>query len=137
MMEWIIWILALLFGGWFTTDAANVPATPESYSPPVIEGESAAMPIAIETVETRVMESFPAQISLTVRGYIDGCDFPIDIAQSRNGNTVTVSITRSVPPNVACPMIARLYETTIILDGGFEPGVYTIDVNGVIVTVEI
>ncbi len=92
----------------------------------------------IETVEVVVMESFPMQVALNVSGYIpDGCAAPTQILQSRDGNMVMVRVFRTLPPDVMCAAIAAMYSDTIHLEGGFEPGHYTFDVNGVIVEVDL
>ena len=92
----------------------------------------------IETVEVVVMESFPMQVALNVTGYIpDGCTAPTEILQSRDGNMVMVRVFRTLPPEVMCAAIAAMYSDTIPLEGGFEPGHYTFDVNGVIVEVDL
>ena len=92
----------------------------------------------IETVDALIMESFPAQISLHVTGYQpDGCTFPVQVEQTRDGNTVTVKIYRILPPDIMCTMQLVPYDENIKLDGGFESGEYTIDVNGMVVSVKI
>jgi hypothetical protein len=84
------------------------------------------------------MESNPPQISLNVRGYQpDGCTFPVVVAQTREGSTVRVSIYREMPTDIMCTMMLQPYNDTIVLDGTFEAGSYTIDVNGFVVTVTI
>lgn len=92
----------------------------------------------IERVEALIMESNPPQISLNVSGYQpDGCSFPVVVQQTREGSTVRVSIYREMPIDIVCAMILQPYRDTIVLDGTFEPGSYTIDVNGFVITVTI
>jgi len=93
-------------------------------------GGGVRSPIVIESVDAVVMESFPMQVSLTVTGYQqDGCQFPVNVEQRREGNRVYVDIYREVEPDVMCPMVIISYEANIRLDGGFEPGSYEIRVN--------
>ncbi len=81
-------------------------------------------------VQAVMLESFPVQVHLQVRGeHPDGCDLPVIVEQERDGNTITVRVYREVPAAVMCPMILRPYEDTIVLEGGFEPGTYTLHVN--------
>ncbi len=81
-------------------------------------------------VEVTIMESQPIRISLEVEGeHPDGCDYPVIVGQARQGNTVDIEVYREVPADVICPMILQPYRGTISLDGGFEPGDYTINVN--------
>ena len=81
-------------------------------------------------VDIRVMESYPMQISLDVQGeHPDGCDLPVRVRQSRAGSTARVEVYREVPADMICPMILRPYRENIMLEGGFESGSYTIEVN--------
>jgi hypothetical protein len=105
------------------------------------QGEGRIAPFRVDTViesaEVLVMESFPPQLMLNVKGYQpDGCQFPVIVEQSQEGNTIYVSIYREVPANVRCTMNIVPYEDSINL-GSFEPGQYTIDVNGTLVDVQL
>ena len=92
----------------------------------------------VEKVDALIMESYPAQISLHVTGYQpDGCTFPVQVEQTREGNMVSVKIYRILPPDIMCTMQLVPYDENIKLDGSFESGEYTIDVNGMVVTVNI
>lgn len=78
-------------------------------------------------VDVQVKET---QISLDVAGeHPDGCDYPVIVNQTRRGNTVDVEVYREVPADVVCPMILQPYSDTINLDGDYEAGNYTINVN--------
>ena len=116
----------------FTVEGKSITYIPES--------EESMMRVfhRIDSVDALLMESFPVQIMLQVKGYqTDGCDVPVQTQQSREGNVVTVQIFRELPPDAVCTMIIKDYEANIKLDGGFEPGTYRIDVNGTVITVEI
>ncbi len=92
----------------------------------------------IEKIETSVSASVPATVTLQVSGYQpDGCKFPVQVQQTRTGNQVTVKIYRIVPVDVMCTMDLNPYNDTITLDGAFESGDYTIDVNGTVVQVKV
>ena len=70
------------------------------------------------------------QLQLEITGYQpDGCDFPVNVQQRVNNNAVTLHIFRNVPPDVLCPMALVPYEETIMVDGSFEGGTVTIEVN--------
>lgn len=78
------------------------------------------------------------RISLDVEGeHPDGCEYPVIVDQSRRGNTVDIEVYRQVPADVICPMILKPYHDMISLDGEFEPGDYTINVNSHSQAVEI
>jgi hypothetical protein len=92
----------------------------------------------VEKVETAVSATVPATITLQISGYHpDGCKFPVQVEQTREGNTVTVKIYRIVPVDVMCTMELNPYNETITLDGTFESGDYTLDVNGTVVQVKV
>ena len=81
-------------------------------------------------VDMTLSESKPPKVSLDVEGeHPDGCEYPVIVSQSREGNIVNVEVYREVPVDVFCPMILKPYRGTITLDGSFEPGEYTINVN--------
>lgn len=81
-------------------------------------------------VDVTRSESQPTRVSLDVEGeHPDGCEYPVIVSQSRRGSIVNVEVYREVPVDVFCPMILKPYRGTINLDGKFEPGEYTINVN--------
>lgn len=84
----------------------------------------------ISRVDVNLSGSQPAQISLDVEGeHPDGCELPVIVRQMRKGNIVDIEVYREVPVDVFCPMILKPYRDSIILDGSFAPGEYTIKVN--------
>jgi hypothetical protein len=124
-MDIIIRIIALFF--LLLSGAGTEQSAPP---PPPSSEETFRSPTTIESVDALIMESFPAQISLKISGYQpDGCDFPVQVTQRREGSTITVEIFRDVPLAVMCPAMLITYDDTLKLDGTFEPGTYTILVN--------
>ncbi len=78
------------------------------------------------------------QISLAVAGeHPDGCDFPVIVDQSRDGNRVNVQVYREIPADVFCPMILQPYQGNIQIEGAFAAGDYTIQVNSHSQTINI
>lgn len=81
-------------------------------------------------VDVNVTESQPLRIKLEVEGeHPDGCEYPVIVEQSRRDNIVDIEVYREVPADVICPMILKPYSDTISLDGAFDSGEYTINVN--------
>lgn len=120
-MDTLFRLLIILFLSYFNVQGTGSRPEPEATFRSLTQ---------ITDVQAIILESFPAQINLTVTGYQpDGCDFPVQVEQRRDGNTVTLDIYRDVPPDVMCPMILLPYTATLHLDGGFESGTYTIRVN--------
>ena len=80
----------------------------------------------------------PDGIRLAIEGeHPDGCDYPVQVDQSRDGNSVKVEIYREVPADVFCPMILKPYQGTVRLAGNFAAGEYNIQVNSHSQTVNI
>ena len=78
------------------------------------------------------------QLSLAVEGeHPDGCDYPVLVDQSRDGNHVQVEVYREVPADVFCPMILQPYQGTVEIAGNFAAGEYTVQVNSHSQTVKI
>jgi hypothetical protein len=101
----------------------------------VVEGTP--VDVVIESAEVLILESFPPQLSLQIVGYHpDSCEFPVIVEQTVEENTITVHIYRELPPNVRCASAIVPYEENLNL-GSFDPGTYTIDVNGTILEVEL
>ena len=131
-------LIFLGFMGFFGRGGGN------DVNPPLDGNASGAQPsgsevlTVVEKVDALIMESYPAQISLHVTGYQpDGCIYPVQVEQTRDGNTVSVKIYRILPPDIMCTMQLVPYDENIKLDGSFESGDYTIDVNGTVVNVKI
>jgi hypothetical protein len=114
-------------------------------NPPLDGGASGVQPsgsqvlTVIEKVEPLVEEvSNTYQLTLHVTGYQpDGCTFPVQVEQTRDGNTITVKIYRVLPPDIFCTMQLVIYDENIPLDGSFGSGDYTFDVNGTILNVSL
>src|SRR5262245_12197581 len=87
-------------------------------------GASAAPPSGsevltiIEKIEPLVEEvSNTYQVTLHVTGYQpDGCTYPVQVEQTRDGNTVTIKIYRVLPPDILCTMQVVPYDENIPLE---------------------
>lgn len=127
----IMRLLALLF--------MALSGSGDSAGSPGETGDTIRQYHTIDNVEVRVLESFPMQLQLHVTGSKPtGCEGLTDhVEQTRDGSTVTVEIFQKITPAMVCPMILLPYEATIMLEGTFEPGTYTINVNDFTTTVEL
>jgi hypothetical protein len=89
----------------------------------------------IQKVDTQVLESFPVQVNVNIKGYLsNGCQQidQINITPTNNVFIVTVTTTPPPPPEIDCTMALIPFEKTIALDvNGLKAGVYTVDVNGI------
>jgi hypothetical protein len=90
------------------------------------------MDLPVDAVETAVMESFPPQLALTVRGTTDGCDFPVQLVFEpllEGYAIITARVARVAPLAIACP--AMVVEFTA--NGSLPvptPDEYILIVNG-------
>ena len=92
----------------------------------------------IESVDVIVLESFPMQLQVSVTGaQPDGCDLPVQVEQTVEDDVVTVQIYRDVPLDVMCPAVLVPYEDTIDIDGSFEGGTITININDFTTSVDL
>ncbi len=112
--------------------ARPTPAPPQfepTPAPPLSRDAQRSYPI-ITDVQVKVLESYPAQVMLHVTGqFRDGCELPVTVEQQRSGDVVSITIWRTQPVNVVCPMVLQPFEHTIKLDSSFEFGTYTVIVN--------
>ncbi|MCU0522351.1 MAG: hypothetical protein MUF84_16855, partial [Anaerolineae bacterium] len=93
----------------------------------VVEGSA-----VVDSVDALVMESFPVQVSVAVKGNLpDGCTELGEMVVTRDGSTFMVSILTTRPEDAVCTQALVPYEVTIPLDVlGLAAGTYTVDVNG-------
>jgi hypothetical protein len=117
-------------------EATLQPPTDEPLRTPE-SGETVKVPHVITSVEMRTSDL--TQLQLLVTGYqTDGCEFPVNVEQRREGNEIFVEIYRDVPIAAACIQIIVDYSATISLEGEFNSGEsYTIHVNDFTVTVTL
>ena len=88
--------------------------------------------LAVESVQVRIMESFPVQVSAQVKGHLrDGCESLAGTTQSRNGNTVSVTIATERETDRVCTQALVPVEENVRLDGAFPSGTYVVRVNGI------
>jgi len=88
--------------------------------------------LTVESVEVRILESFPVQVSASVSGYLrDGCETLGATTQSRSGNTITVTIaTDRDTSDRACIQVISRVQQDVRLEGAFPSGTYVLRVNG-------
>ncbi len=96
------------------------------------------VPHVIEAIEYRVLESNPMQVHVEVSGYqSDGCNLPVQVMQQRIGNLIKIEIFRDMSPDMMCPQMIQGYTATIPLNGTFESGSYSVEVNDTSLTFDL
>ena len=119
------------------TEPADTP-TPGP-TPPGAAGQSITGRVMVESVEVRISESLPVQVSVNVKGNLaDACTKPDEVSIARDGNAFNVGITTTRPADVVCAEVLTPYEENIELDvKGLKKGTYTVTVNGVTQSFEL
>jgi hypothetical protein len=114
------------------------PATQPPATKPTA-GEAIRTPAQIDEVEILILESFPVQVNVIVRGNLpNGCATIGDIVQERSGQEFRVTITAVQPADVMCADVLVPFEETISLDVvGLKAGTYTVNVNGIVRSFEL
>lgn len=88
-------------------------------------------PAYISNVEVYVLESFPPQVSVEIQG-----DHPTPCHETltevtEDGSDYTVIVWSAAPePGSACAQVLEPFEVVVPIGNGFEPGDYTVTVNG-------
>lgn len=122
-----LWLLGALA---VVACAGPSPAPSPTVSPdqPV---ESEIVLIDIHEVAVHQVGFDPAALEVDVQGVVgDSCNQLDQVQQARDGSGVTITITAIRTLGVPCMELAQLYDDTIPLEGEFEPGTYTVTVNG-------
>jgi hypothetical protein len=107
---------------------------PDTVATPTSGSDSFVRSLAnVEDLEIRMLESFPVQVEVVVRGSLpDSCTTIEGIVKNREGNTFTIGLGTVRPSEAVCVQTARPYEEVIALEvEGLPAGGYTVIVNGV------
>ena len=112
------------------TPSAPTPIPPSGEQP---GGDVIAGAASVESIELRMLESFPVQVSVTAIGYLpDPCTHISGTQQTMEGDTLYLKIMTSRQADVMCIQVVAPFEETYPLDvAGLPAGTYTVDVNGV------
>lgn len=87
----------------------------------------------VQTVELRILESFPVQVHAVARGELpDPCTSIASVSQARRGFDIEVRLTTTRPRDLACIQVLAPFEEIVALDVlGLPAGRYRVEVNGV------
>lgn len=113
---------------------------PGSIGTPTADSDNIIRSLAsVEDLEVRILESFPVQVEVVVRGSLpDSCTTIEGIVKNREGNTFTIGLGTARPSESVCVQTIRPYEEAIALDvEGLPAGAYTVNVNGVSETFDL
>ncbi|RPI50641.1 MAG: hypothetical protein EHM56_10565 [Chloroflexi bacterium] len=114
--------------------AARPSPTPAPGPGGVIRGEP-----TVESLDVLILESFPVQVNVVVRGALgDGCTTLDEVTTTREGNLFRIRLTSQRPADAVCTLALVPFEEVVPLDVvGLPAGQYTVDANGVTETFEL
>ncbi|HLG25979.1 MAG TPA: hypothetical protein VI588_04335 [Candidatus Gracilibacteria bacterium] len=114
----------------FFTLAGCQQAAPSEELPPQ-QTQEPQIPAEVESVDLLMMESFPLQMSVNVKGNLkNGCEKLGEVLRKRNGNDFTLTVT-VVEEGEVCTQALVPFEENYSLDiYGLQKGEYTVTVNG-------
>jgi inhibitor of cysteine peptidase len=126
-------LLALVLLGAGCTGPGGVSPTVAQPTEPPAEGEVVIGKAVVDSVDVLIMESFPVQVSATVRGNMpDGCTEISHSTQSVEEDTIIIELFTQRPADLMCTEALVPYEEQIRVDiTALKDGHYTVDVNGV------
>ena len=123
----LVLMVSLILSACDTVPASTLTPTPAS------GGNTISGQALVESIELLMLESFPVQVRVRVKGNLpDGCTRIDQITQTRQENTFEIKITTTRPADAACTLALVPFEETIPIDAvGLKAGVYLVTVNGV------
>lgn len=139
-MKKVIWLCVLLFviSGCDTADAVDLDQPLTSDDPPL---PTEALPVgeyetgeevAVESIETIFLESFPLQVHAIVKGNLpDGCTTIRETQGERDGDVFYIRIYTQRPVDAICTQALVPFEESIPLDVyGLPAGAYAVRAYG-------
>jgi inhibitor of cysteine peptidase len=123
-----------------SSDSKPTTLSPSVESPPTAaKATEATNEAQVKNIVIRLLESFPVQANVVVRGELpDSCTTLDQFLQDRNGNTFMLKILTAQQANKVCTKAIEPFEQVIPLDmEGLKAGVYTVNVNGVTESFEL
>jgi len=99
---------------------------------PVDQGPMAAGYVLVDTVDILIMESFPLQARVIIKGnFGDACTKKNETKVQRTGNNFVIDISAQRPEAAICAQVLTPFEEIVALDVlGLPKGVYGVTVNG-------
>ncbi len=111
----------------------------------VAELEKITKPAAIESIDVQVLESFPVQVKVLVKGYLrNSCEklytkIPrlIHVGEN-NAFKIQLNVSVTVGHDISCLTFITPFKRSLQLNvTGLKAGIYTVDVNGMVSSFEL
>ena len=117
-----------------TVPQPGSPTPPQSSSPTDVPPDEAGLSrgeVFINSQELLVMESYPLQVSLLIKGTLPTpCHkLKAEVSQPDEQNQIAVEAYSLVDPNQMCIQVLKSFEENIPL-GSYPDGTYTVTLNG-------
>lgn len=135
----LLLLTLLIVSGCNGDEPTTPPPTPspiavsqENDAAPTVE-EVVSGPATIDSIEVLILESFPVQINVRVRGVLtDGCTTIDEVAANRGSSSFDVAITTRRESGQICSEAEVPFEELVPLDVlGLPAGTYTVNVNNI------
>ncbi|UCF10144.1 MAG: hypothetical protein JSW65_00195 [Candidatus Bipolaricaulota bacterium] len=90
----------------------------------------------VDRIEIRILESFPVQVHVVVRGSLpDACTAVREVAATRSRHRFVVEVTAQRDRDALCAQVLTPYEEVVPLDVlGLPAGTYVVEVHGLSAT---
>jgi inhibitor of cysteine peptidase len=131
---WALGLMLVLLVALSACSPLSVFAVDQPEPTPVAEPTPAYLEdVLVESIEILMLESFPVQVQVAVRGQLpDACSFIEKVEQLRGEDQYTLTLFNARYPNMRCAPQPTPFEENIMLDVVDLPaGTYTVDVHGV------
>lgn len=111
------------------TTATDPPT--DTTAGPRAEPTTEDRPAYIRNVEVSIIESFPPQVSVEIEGDHPTPCHETSTEVTEDGSDHAIMIWSMAPePGSACAQVLEPFEMVVPIGNGFEPGDYTVTVNG-------
>ncbi|MHB1294033.1 MAG: hypothetical protein ACYC4R_03450 [Anaerolineae bacterium] len=99
-----------------------------------VTGDEGVPGIRVESISLNLSDTMPVQVSVTVYGNLpDDCTRVGGVSQATEGNTIYLALLAERLPSEDCIEGAVYFEQTVpVRVEGLRPGVYAVDVNGLV-----
>jgi inhibitor of cysteine peptidase len=127
-------VILILFSLFIVSCKQTSPTTsPTTMHFPSVEEKAGKNEASVEHINVKVLESFPVQVNVAVRGSLpDDCTNIDDIIEDRSGNTFMVKILTTHQKDKPCTQGIKPFQEIISLNvDGISAGIYTVKVNNV------